>query len=728
MGWFDEQIRMRKQSDQEAFEDAFVQIAGAVLGTKTAEALDNDRLVAKNAIEEILKYYHCKPGRLPDTITEFEDQLEYLLRPHGLMRRNVKLKKGWYHEAFGPMIGVLKESQKPVALLPSGLNGYSYKDPETGMTCRLNRKREKLLEARAISFYYPFPLRKLKIPDLFKYMGRCLSIRDGILVLILMFVMRLLGMFLPVLTRTLIGPVSRSGDLRILAGISVFLVCLTITNSIMGVIESMVSERFSRKMELQVEAATMMRVLMLPPEFFRKYNSGEISSRMGSLNDLCRDLFNTVLYSGISSLLSLMYVTQIFHFAPSLVIPALVSILSTVVISTVATFWQTKISTQQMEWEAKNTGLTYSLITGVQKIRLAGAEKRAFSKWAEQYSHSVALEYSPPMFLRLNSVIVGTIGTIATIFFYYQAVRSHMSMENYVAFNTAYGMLSSAFSSLAGITLIVSSIKPVVEMAEPILNAVPEASKKKEILTELQGEIELNHISFRYSEETPWILEDLSLKIHKGEYVAIVGYTGCGKSTLLRILLGFEKPQRGAVYYDNRNLDKLDLRSVRRKIGTVIQNGSLFQGDIYSNITICAPWLPMEAAWEAAEAAGIADDIRAMPMGMQTVISAGQGGISGGQKQRLMIARAIAPKPKILMFDEATSALDNKTQKQVSEALEALHCTRIVIAHRLSTVRNCDRILVLDQGHIVESGSYDELIAKDGFFAELVKRQRVEPV
>ena len=224
----------------------------------------------------------------------------------------------------------------------------------------------------------------------------------------------------------------------------------------------------------------------------------------------------------------------------------------------------------------------------------------------------------------------------------------------------------------------------------------------------------------------PYVIDDLSLKIRSGEYLAIVGRTGCGKSTLVRLLLGFETPQRGSVYYDGKDLKGIDLRSLRKKIGTVTQDGSLFQGDIYSNIVISAPTLTLDDAWEAAETAEIAEDIRMMPMGMQTMIAEGQGGISGGQKQRLMIARAIAPKPKILIFDEATSALDNRTQKKVADALDKLNCTRIVIAHRLSTIRNCDRILVLDNGKVVEDGTYEELIEKGGYFAELVERQRLD--
>ena len=263
-------------------------------------------------------------------------------------------------------------------------------------------------------------------------------------------------------------------------------------------------------------------------------------------------------------------------------------------------------------------------------------------------------------------------------------------------------------------------------MAEPFLKTEPETSENKEIITKISGGIEMDHISFRYDEGRPLVIDDMSLKIRPGEYVAIVGKTGCGKSTLMRLLLGFEKPEKGSVRFDGKDINSLDLPSLRKKIGTVMQDAGLFQGDIYSNIVITAPELTLDDAWEAAEKAGIADDIRAMPMGMNTIIAEGQGGISGGQRQRLMIARAIAPKPKLLMFDEATSALDNKTQKQVSEALDAMGCTRIVIAHRLSTIKHCDRILVLDGGHIIEDGTYDELIAKNGYFAELVERQRLD--
>ena len=336
------------------------------------------------------------------------------------------------------------------------------------------------------------------------------------------------------------------------------------------------------------------------------------------------------------------------------------------------------------------------------------------------------MEYNPSFFLKISPAVIAAIPLIGTAVIYYLSTEAGVSPSSYLAFSAAYGAITGAFAAFAGIITQASEIGPILEMAEPILKAEPEMTVEKETVTRLSGAIELSNVSFRYRDGTPNIIDGLSLRIKAGEYIAIVGKTGCGKSTLMRLLLGFETPQKGAIYYDRKDMRSLDLQSLRRRMGVVLQNGILFLGDIYSNITVSAPQLTMDDAWEAAEIAGIADDIRAMPMGMHTIIGEGQGGISGGQKQRIIIARAIAPKPRILLFDEATSALDNKTQKQVSQALDALKCTRIVIAHRLSTIQNCDRILVLDGGKIIEQGSYDALIQKGGFFADLVERQRVD--
>ena len=726
MGWFDEQIKDRKRNDDDAFAEAFANMASAITGKRIEASLNNDRTVTKDAIDEILKYYHVKSREVPDGISDMNEQLEYLMRPYGIMRRTVKLEEGWYRDAAGAMLGVLAESGRVVALIPTGLSGYSYFDWETGKRRRINRKNQHLFEEEAIAFYKPFPLKKISLPSLAAYIARTLSVSDYVMIGLATLALSLIGMISPLITKLLFDRVLLSGNVRLLIAIAFFSVSVSVSTLLISAVKNMVTARIETKLNISIEAATMMRIMSLPADFFKQYSSGELSSRASQVGALCKMLASTVLSTGLTSIFSLVYISQIFAYAPMLVVPALLIILATVVFSVVSSLVQMKLSTRQMELSGKESGMTYSLITGIQKIKLAGAEKRAFARWGNLYAQSAKLEYGPPAFIELNSVIALAISLVGTLVMYTMAVKSGISVADYYAFTTAYGMVSGAFSALAGIALNVAQIKPMLTMVKPFFDAVPEVSDGKQVLTRLSGGIEMNNVSFRYSENMPLIIDNLSLKIRPGQYVAIVGKTGCGKSTLMRLLLGFEHPQKGAIYYDGKDLERIDLRSLRRRVGVVMQNGKLFQGDIYSNIVISAPWLSQDEAWEAAELAGIADDIRMMPMGMNTIISEGSGGISGGQRQRLMIARAVAPKPKILMFDEATSALDNMTQKKVSESLDALKCTRIIIAHRLSTIKQCDRIIVLDQGKIIEDGKYDELIAKNGFFAELVARQRLD--
>jgi len=726
MGWFDEQIKQRKQNDDAVFAEAFVGMADAVLGTKMSAAYSTDEAKAEDAIGQILKYYKVKPREVPDSVKGLNDRLEYLLRPHGIMRRNVKLEKRWYKDSIGAILGKRKDDGSVVAFIPKGLSGYVYSDPSTGKWVRLNRRNEALFEDEGICFYKPFPLKKLSVPALLKYIAGILSGADIALVILATLAVSAVGLLSPKLNNLLMGAVVQSKEMRLLLGITVFMVSVTISSLLLGAVKSLVTDRVNTKLELSVQAATMMRILSLPPDFFKKHSAGELSGRAQYIQSLCSMLVSTVLSTGLTSVFSLVYISQIFVYAPALVVPALGIILTTILFSLFTTFLQMRYSKKQMELGTQESGMSYALITGVQKIRLAGAEKRAYARWSNLYAKQVQATYNSPMFLRLNSVFSSVISLAGAIIMYYMAVQSGISVAEYYAFNTAYGMVSGAFMALAGIATAVAQFKPTIEMAKPILEAEPEVSEGKQVIDRLSGGIELNNISFRYSENMPLVIDDLSLKIRPGQYVAIVGETGCGKSTLMRILLGFEKPQKGAVYYDGKDLSTIDLKSLRRKIGVVMQNGKLFQGDIFSNITISAPQLTLDEAWSAAEMAGIAEDIRRMPMGMHTIISEGSGGISGGQRQRLMIARAIAPKPKVLMFDEATSALDNLTQKTVSDSLDSLKCTRIVIAHRLSTIRHCDRIIYLEKGKIAEDGTYEELIAKGGRFAQLVERQRLD--
>ena len=726
MGWFNEQIKERKISDNNAFEASFDNITASVLGKKMSSALNDSRIITKNAIDAILKFYHVPSREVPEELEDMNEQLEYLMRPYGIMRRSVILESGWYKDAIGAMLGIRKDNGTVVALIPSGFSGYEYFDLESGKYIKVKKSNEDLFEDEAIAFYKPFPLKSITIKDLIVYIAQVLSVSDYVAIALATLAVSLLGMLTPKINNILFSVVVTSGSVRLLIGIAIFAICLSLTSLIISSVKSLISARINTKLSISIEAATMMRLMSLPADFFKNYSSGELQERAGNISSLCDMLVSTILNTGLTSAFSLIYIYQIFVYAPGLVIPSLIITFITIIFFVVSALIQMKISVKQMELGGRESGMTYALISGVQKIKLAGAEKRAFARWANLYAERISYSYNPPAFLKLNPVISSAISLTGTLVMYYMAVKTGVSVAEYYAFNTAYGMVSGAFMSLSSIALTFAQIKPILERVKPLLDAKPEISEGKQVITRLSGAVEMNNVSFRYNESMPNVIDNLSLKIRPGQYVAIVGKTGCGKSTLMRLLLGFEKADRGAIYYDGKDINSLDLKSLRRKIGSVMQNGKLLQGDIYSNITISAPWLTMDEAFEAAEKAGIAEDIRRMPMGMHTMISEGSGGISGGQRQRLMIARAIAPKPKILMFDEATSALDNITQRQVCEALDAMKCTRIVIAHRLSTIKQCDRIIVLDGGHIVEDGTYRELIDNKGYFYELVERQRVD--
>ena len=724
MGLFDEQIRLRKRQDQETFEDSIFEMA-SVVGKRGAGEMRDRRVVTKVAIDDILKYYGFKPVELPRFVETTEDQLDYALKPHGLMYRSIKLSEDWYRASFGPILTFDRDSGLPVALLPREYGGYCWHNAD-GKKITVGKTTAERFSREAICFYRPLPLKKIGIPELLSYMKSCLNWADFTVLIVLTLLVTAVGILIPHITKMLSGFVLESGNGRILWTTALFMLCVLVSSQLLTASRELSMARIQMKVAVPMEAAMMARLMSLPTPFFRQYSAGELASRSGAVGKLCTLLLGGVFSTGVTAMISLLYINQIFSYAPALGLPALAVNLVLVAVTVLTGFMKTKEAREYMKGAAEESGISYAIISGIQKIKLSGAEKRAFAKWAKIYSSGAEIEYNPPLFLKINSAVTLAVSLIGAAVLYYLAATNGISPSAYLAFTAAYGMVTGVFTAFSGIAASAAQIKPILEMAEPILQAEPETAEGKEIVTKLSGSIELSNVSFRYYDTQPYVINGLNLKVKAGEYVAVVGKTGCGKSTLLRLLLGFETPEKGAIYYDHKDLRSLDLASLRRKMGVVTQEGSLFYGDIFSNITVSAPQLTMDEAWEAAEKAGIADDIRAMPMGMQTFISEGQGGISGGQKQRIMIARAIATKPKILLFDEATSALDNKTQKQVADALAGLDCTRIVIAHRLSTVKDCDRILVMEDGKIIEEGDYNTLLAKGGLFAGLVARQRID--
>lgn len=721
---FNDQLNNRRENDRQVFEGAFVDLVSILgMGVKTEEVKEKEK-AARGAIEEILASFDAKIPEVPESITDMPAQLEYMLRPSGVMRRRVELVGTWWKDAVGALLGSTVDGDV-IAILPSRFAGYQYKDPKTGIVIKINKMTAKMISSDAFYFYRPLPAKKLNLLDLGRFMLKSISQADVVFVLGASLLVSLLGMFLPFMNKQIFDSVIPSGTKSDVLSVTALLIGAAVGSTLFGITRSIMLTRFRDKINLSVQSSSMMRVFSLPATFFKDYSAGELSSRIMSINTLCNMLSNAVMTTGLTALFSFVYIFQMGHYAPMLVVPGILIILTMLMFSLITTLMQLKISRKTMKLSAKLSGLIFALFSGVQKIKLAGAEKRAFAKWAKIYKEEGKLTYSPPLFLRINSAISTLITMGGSLILYYIAGASRISPADYMAFNVAYGAVSGAIMALGGIAMTVASIKPLLEMVQPILESIPENSESKKILTTLAGNVEVNHLTFRYIKDGPAILDDVSFKIRPGEYIAIVGKTGCGKSTLMRLLLGFEKPETGAVYYDGHELESLDLRSVRQCIGVDLQNGKLFSGDIFSNIIITAPWKTLEDAWEAVRIAGLEEDIKAMPMGMHTMLSEGGGGVSGGQRQRLLIARAVVSRPKILYFDEATSALDNITQKQVSDSIAELKCTRLVIAHRLSTIRHCDRIIVLDGGKIVEEGNYNNLMDKQGIFYDLVKRQTI---
>ncbi|MBQ9317536.1 MAG: ATP-binding cassette domain-containing protein [Atopobiaceae bacterium] len=726
MGWLESQIETRARLDAQMTNRAYAELASSVSPAGSAPLVEVDTAEQIDAaVQACLGYCGVEAGPIPEGVTDRERRIDALCRPSGILRRDVRLEGDWYRSAFGAMLATL-DTGEPIALLPQGLHSYCYLVAGSGRKVKVTREVASHIDQQATFFYRPLPQRPLTVRDLAAFISSVFDTGDYVVVLCAAAAATVVG-FLPAwANQVAFGVVVPSGQTSLVAPIAALLLGVAVSTVLIGACRNLVMQRVSLKMQVSSESATFARLMMLPASFFREYSSGDLASRVSQVTMLTQQMTSLFLGSGLSWVLSLVYLGQIAVYASGLMVPALLVVFVQAAFTLVATQVAARYERSTMESSAKLSGTVTALLGGIQKIKLAGAEDRAFAKWAHGYADYARNAYNRPVLVRAMTAVGGLIGVVGGIVIYYYAGVSDMSVADYMSFNVAYGQMSGAIMALVGVASQVAQIGPMLEMVAPILEAEPEVASDKPSVGTLTGGIEVSGVSFSYEEGSPEVLRNLSFKVRPGEYVALVGKSGCGKSTILRLLLGFEKPSRGTIFYGPHDVLKVDLRSLRSSIGVVMQDGRLFMGDLASNITIANPTATLDDAWEAAELAGIADDIRKMPMGMQTLVTEGGGGISGGQRQRIMIARAICGNRRILMFDEATSALDNVAQRHVSDSLEGLRCTRIVIAHRLSTVRHCDRILVVDEGHIAEEGTYDELIERGGLFAELVARQRLD--
>lgn len=725
MGIFEEQLRERLKRDDAELSHSIDDVIDSLRGKSRYHADGTSMENLRHELELICQFYKVDiPSEFHDTkdVNEF---IDYMTHPSGIMHRRVMLEGNWWKDCDGALLAVTKDKGEFCALLPRKTGGYSFWNTSSGAREKLTSKHKDMFEKEALCFYEPLPEEVKNGKQLLFFLFKHIAIFDYAVVLLATLLATLLGMMTPYISGIIFSRLIPSGKTDIVFTTAILLLITVLAAYIMSVVRTGTLERIKNRMENVVQNALMSKLMHLPPRFFQRKSAGGLATIITYLDRLPMVIADVLLGPCITAVFSFAYVIQIGVLAPSLALPAFVTLIVQALIIIFSIKQKLRLTREELNANMEVKGITYSAISGIQRIKLSGSEKRIVSRWAKAYKNRAKAAYKVYFPSTMQNELVVAAALAGTLWVYFSGASRGIELSQFVVFLSAFSIATNNITSLSECAQHLPFLKPSLKLIEPILSEAPETSAGKTVVGRLSGAIEMSHVTFRYSEKSPVVLDDLNLKIKPKEYIAIVGRSGCGKSTLMRLLMGFEKPESGMVMYDQKDLAELDPASLRRNIGVVLQNGKLFAGSIFSNITISAPWLTLKEAWEAAEMAGMADDIRNMPMGMHTLISEGSGGISGGQKQRLMIARAIAPKPKILMFDEATSALDNITQKKVSDTLDTLNCTRVVIAHRLSTIRNCDRILVMDKGKIAEDGTYDELIAKNGLFAELVERQRL---
>lgn len=667
----------------------------------------------------------------PDMLRGLEPQnpVASIAQASGIRVRNVRLKGKWWTRDMGFFLAFLEEGNKPVALLPRSAHSYEYYDPVEDRTVRVTQEVAATLNPSAYVLYRSFPAKALTALELLRF-GLLGCRRELAAIVSMGMAAGILGMIAPYATGIIFDRLIPDSERTQLMAMCAFLIVIAVSTALFAFARSFAVLRLEGKMDASIQAAVWDRLLSLPVAFFRNYSSGDLAQRSLGVESIRQTLTGSTLTAILSGIFSVFSFALLFYYSWRLALLATGLVLCACAVSVLCGVFQVRRQRQISALRGNISSLLLQFITGVSKFRVSGTERRAFNVWADEFSkvQKISIKASGIMsgLTVFNSVF--PLVALAVIFVYHQALVSRSGASfttgNFVAFLAAFIQVLVATLTLSSATISALNIVPVYERIQPIFRALPEVTEIKRVPGALTGLIEIKDVSFRYKPDAPLVLRDLSLRILPGQFVAIVGASGCGKSTLFRMLLGFDTPEKGAIHFDGQDLSELDIQAVRRQIGVVLQSSRPITGSIFNNIVGSAP-LSLDDAWAAARLAGVADDIEKMPMGMHTHLTDGGLGISGGQRQRLMIARAIVGRPRILLLDEATSALDNQTQAFVSRSLESLQATRVVIAHRLSTIIRANNIFVMDKGMIVASGTYQELIEKEGVFRDLTKRQMI---
>ena len=665
------------------------------------------------------------------------DQLNIIRRlaqKGGIQLRLIRLESDWYTGDSGVMLGYYGDNKVLAALIPETTTSYRLITQSNPKGIKVTEEVAEKVDTDAFYCYAELPSRKLNISDLMQFVLRQSWKSDWRTILFASLVAGIIPLVTPIITETIFQDIIPILDREGLATVTQVAMVTGFTTATLTIVRSVAQLRFSLRADMSIESAVFARILSLPTGFFRKVQAGDLASRLQGLSMIQPLISGEMTGTILNFLFSFWSLLLMCYYSLKFTGIAILIWLAYLVIILLITRRLINFQERMTEVQNKTAGLLQQIFTGLAKFRLRGAESQAYKLWGQQFAKEWQLNYKVRWQQNYSTIINAVQPILLSLALYYVAFKDIteamtsgktedvMTFASFLAFQAAYTAFNTSMVMTIPAIEQLLIIRPIFKNLKPILEAEPETAEDKMEADVLSGNLEVRHLTFNYGEGLPNVLNDLSFKIAAGESVAIVGRSGCGKSTLIRLLLGFETPKSGAIYYDDQDLSELSLPSVRMQLGVVLQSGQLMTGDIFRNI-IGMNNLTLDEAWAAAKAAGVDEDIRQMPMGMQTVISEGSSNISGGQRQRILIARALAMKPSILIFDEATSALDNRTQAIVTESIDKLKVTRIVIAHRLSTIRNVDRIIVLDGGTIAESGTFDELVAKGGIFAGFVKRQ-----
>ena len=655
-------------------------------------------------------------------IPEDLDQLEEAFYRQQIFFRQIRLEGKWWRRCSGKLLAFSADDDTPVLLAP-GFADYTFVDPRTGQRCNARRHMERL-KKEAFALSYPLPQGELTIRSLIGHALRQLSVYDGVCALLACLGVVLLTMFTPYACKLLFDEVIPSGDAAQIAPIAVLLFSAAAGLVMVQMTRNYLVVRMKDKMEYAMQSSLMTRLLSLPVAFFKKYSPGELSNRVLSVVRFSTQLTEDMLSTILTLLFTVMLFLQFFTYGGPLLWTGIVVMALYMLAIYVQYSCRKKVQDQANAYGSKLTGLIYTLAAGAQKIRTNGAEIRAFRHWAEAYEPSDPDGSRYPALFNYSNSISYNFRLVPLIVTMLAAWHYGLGLSDYIAYCSVLAIATEAIQNFQRITKTLAQLAPEIKLCRPILEARPETDEGSIFLKDVSGNIDIRGLKFRYDEDMPYIFNNLNLRINAGDYVALVGPSGCGKSTLVRLMLGFEQAESGSIFFDEHNLDDINKPSLRRYcISICLQDGQLVEGTIRDNILFGNGIYPDEAVWEAAKNAALDKDIEAMPRGLDTPISADGQGVSGGQRQRILIARALIRKPKIFFLDEATSALDNISQHIITENLARMRCTRITIAHRMSTIRECNRIIVLGDGKVAEDGSYDELLAKGGLFSEIIKRQ-----